>query len=70
MKNLELVVEVGFESRAEADKFASAFSRRTYRGYTVTAVKDGKCSVIVGIRDEAEKKWLNDYIDCANKKKD
>lgn len=70
MEDLGLTVEVGFESRADADKFANAFSRRTYRGHTVTAVKDGKCSVIVGIKTKAEKKWLNEYVDKENQKKD
>ena len=66
MSDLSLKATIKFNSRIEADVFAKQFSRKTLLGYIVGSEKDNVCEVIIDIKSDEAKDWVDQYIQNLN----
>jgi len=63
--------KIRFESRPDAEEFATKYSRKTLRGHTISAVReDGSCDVDVYGMTEEELEWVREYVRESNRKKE
>jgi len=61
--------KITFKSRQEAQEFATAWSRFTKRGYTLSATKpDGSAEVSLDGITPTAKQWINNRVAMMNAK--
>jgi len=63
---------IQFDTRAEAEEFATLYTRKTLRGHTISAsdIQKGKTEVSVYDMSEDELQWVRNYVKESNRKKE